>query len=192
MSRDNASQRVLQARATTVGNADSLANTIGMTLTDGAQCWVKDREHNYRFLKHSVLHPDGELVISPVDGHGRWVREAGLVGFAILQGGSRAGGHAAFSRYDKQHLVQFAVSPDGWVIYTGLVPRAAFAHGSADAQVGIGLLVCFATGQTEPYPGSAPNSAQALLLLSPGDRISLQTLSVSDLPAQGALHVVLL
>lgn len=192
MSRDNASQRVLQARATTVAHADSLTNTYGTTLPDGAQCWVRDRQHNYRFIKDSVLYADGELVVEPVDRQGRWVREAGLVGFAIVEDGMVPQGQAMFSGYAKQQLVQFALSADGYVIYTGAVPRPAFVRGSCDAAMVVGLLLEPATGGSTAYMQST-NSAQAMLLLAPGDKLSLQTSSVTDLmPALGELHAFLL
>src|SRR5882757_10916942 len=119
--RDNASQRILSPRRDTGGHDDSLRNTYGRTLLDGAQCYVVEEEANYRFLRHSVLHADGKFVVETVDHVGRWVRDQGLVGFALLDQGQLHEG--SFRDYKKYQLVQFAINGDGRIIYTGAVPR---------------------------------------------------------------------
>ena len=138
MSRDNAGQRILSPRQATQGHDSSLDNTLGMTLLNGAQCWVIEEEANYRFLKHSELHPDGKFVVETVDHQGRWVRESGTLGVAIIRDNK------------PQLLVQFAM--DGAkLVYTGNVSRlACIAASSEPPGVGISLeivrnkeLLCF-------------------------------------------------
>lgn len=125
MSRDNASQRILSPRDTAQGSDSSLKNTYGATLINGAQCFVIEEEANYRFLKHSVLHADGRFVVEPIDRSGRWVRESGTFGVAMLKGGvPQKSDPLLIGSYDPQLLVQFALS-EAKLVYTGNVPRLA-------------------------------------------------------------------
>ncbi len=184
---------VLPARRTTSGHDNSLQNTQGSRLTDGAQCFVIDRQANYRFLKGAVLHADGEFVVAPSDDQGRWIREQGLVGFAILHGGKVPEGEIQVSGYSEQRAVQFAVSPDGRVFYTGYPPRFAFIHGFAtDGAPGLGIVVQRAGGgDPAPVASEHKSSAQGWCLLQQGDWVALQLSSVASVPVVGALHIVL-
>lgn len=187
----SANTHVLPARRTASGHDNSLQNTQGARLADGAQCFVIDQQANYRFIKSSVLNADGTFVVAPSDSHGRWVREQGLVGFAILQDGKVPEGSVQCVGYKEHLLVQFAVSPDGWVIYTGIPPRFAFVHGFA-THGAPGLVVHRAgDGALEPIPGAHNNSVQASCLLQQGDRVSLQLAAVSTVSVVGGIHIVL-
>jgi len=194
MSKDNASQRILSPRRTAQGADDSLRNTLGRTLIDGAQCFVTEEQANYRFLQHSVLHADGRFVVEPVDHSGRWIREPGLCGFALLDGGKL--GEAGkpeplmFRGYNLCKLVQFALEPDGRVLYTGSVPRLGHLAGRSKVE---------ALRITVERPGSDPqffdgiDGAFGVAILRPGDVLSLRVLApqLPEAPVSGTLECLL-
>lgn len=194
MGRDNsnAGQRVLQARSYLKGSDDSLSNIIGVGLPDGAMCYVVEKQANYRFLKNSSLDPDGEIVIGPAgpDGCGRWVRESGTVGFALLSGGmitSDNNAGAAVARYVDTRLVQFALeSETGILVYTGAVPRMALVTAHAH---GATVTVFLNDGSDGAW-----RSASGVVELKTGSRLRLLAeLGDQDpITAQASLQVVLL
>lgn len=146
MGRDNsnAGQRVLQARSYLRGADDSLANIIGVGLPDGAMCYVVEKQANYRFVRGSALAPDDhDVVVEPVGGGGRWVRESGTIGFALLSNGVPDAPEQSqvtnIVRYAKAQLVQFALEAEtGIAIYTGAVARLAAVI--TDVQGGVPLV----------------------------------------------------
>ena len=169
MSRDNAGQRVLNARRVLCGAEESLENTFGGTLPDGAQCFVIEEQANYRFLQTCALPEDGQYVVMPKgDKRGRWVRAEGLVGFALLEGG-KLGDGGAFAGWTYQKLVQFEVTPKA-LVYVGSVPR--LAHFSAFAW---NLAVSVTLLQGDPRivcAGLAASSVSGAALIHPGERIT--------------------
>lgn len=198
MSKDNVGARHLSARQVTVGHSDSLVNTYGRTLPDGAQCWVVEEQANYRFLKSSELHADGTFVVMPVDGQGRWVREQGLVGFALLIGGKLAEAKPEqlevrpFLGYQKSMLVQFAEMPDGRIIYTGRTPRMAYVMGSAaGGGRSIGITRRTAAGESLGV-ASGMIAASTTLLLGSGDTLQLHTDDLTSEQALGQISITLL
>ena len=190
MGHDNASQRILSPRRDTAGSDNSLRNTLGRTLLDGAECFVTEEEANYRFLKHSVLHADGKFVVEPVDHAGRWVREQGLVGFALLDEGELHEG--TFRDYKKTQLVQFALNGDGRVIYTGTVPRKAFVVGRTGPQ-GFVALVATVSRDKETLHLAAQGGSQVftVFVIRPGDAISLNVAAVPEMSLPASLEIVL-
>ncbi len=165
MSRDNAGQRVLNARRQLCGSETSLENTFGRTLPDGAQCFVIEAQANYRFVAQCTLPGDGEYVVTPKgDRFGRWVRAEGLVGFALLEGGKQQAG-LIFSGYVYQKLVQFEVT-EGALVYIGSIPR--LAHLSAGAR---GIDIDITLEQGKPRVIASGGSASGVALLHPGERI---------------------
>lgn len=169
---ENVSKRILNPRKCIRGKEDALEGTFGKTLVDGAECYVIDKQANYRFLQDSELHADGEFVVMPVDRCGRWVREQGLVGFAALRAGV-PNDELVFARYAKEQCVQFASSPDGTVVYTGAVPRGAVIVGQAHiAETALVLMVLPVGADSYVVPG-IPDSVMHLAILHPGDRVSL-------------------
>lgn len=189
MSRDNASMRILSPRKRLRGD-ESLEGTFGATLLNGATCFVLDMEASYRFLKHSVLHADGEHVVMPFDRIGRWVREQGLVGFAALHGGS-PDKDLVFTGYKHEQLVQFASSLDGHVVYTGSIPRAAtIAAQAAQAEAALVLVVEPVRGDRYVVAGT-PESVCRLAVLHPGDKLSLHAAAVPNGQMRASLHVAL-
>lgn len=141
MGRDNSNvgQRMLQARSYLRGSDDSLANIIGVGLPDGAVCYVLEKQASYRFVKSSTLAPDEfGIVVEPVGSVGRWVRESGTVGFALLSGGAPDAPNAELStivNYGTAQMVQFALEKEtGILVYTGDVPRLAsvFVYASSE------------------------------------------------------------
>lgn len=194
MSRDNASQRILSPRQTTQGHDSSLKNTYGATLLNGAQCFVVEEEANYRFLQHSVLHADGKFVVEPIDRSGRWVREAGTFGVAILGDGvfSANGTDAdalVFRGYSQQQLVQFAINGLG-IIYTGAVPRMAFITGRCEPAAPTVVKI-----ERKPdvlafsSPGDLP--VTAMTMIYPGDCLKLECLEARGGSVRGELQVLL-
>ncbi len=156
MSRDNASQRILSPRQTTQGHDSSLRNTYGSTLVNGAQCFVIEEESNYRFLRHSELHADGKFVVEPIDQEGRWVRECGTFGIAIVKDNK------------PQLLVQFALDVTK-LVYTGNVARLACVAASS-VLPGLPMQIELDRGgELLVLPASEP-----MVLLKPGDRISIR------------------
>jgi len=182
MGRDNASNRILSPRHSVDGHADSLKNTLGATLHDGAQCFVTGEEANYRFLKHSVLHPDGKFVVEPQDRSGRWVRESGTFGVAVLRDGKFQDGKVG--GYQPQLLVQFAINGSK-LIYTGSVSRLACVTASAS--------MAFATSV---HIGSEKDTRKVLAtdvvsVINPGECVSIETTPPVDDDVTFALTVVL-
>ncbi len=194
MSRDNAGQRVLNARRKLCGGPDeSLENTFGRTLPDGAQCFVIEEQANYRLVHNCAFPEDGQYVVMPKgDRYGRWVRAEGLVGFALLEGG-RIGEDDQFNEYTYQKLVQFEVTPEA-LVYVGSIPR--LAHLSASAKNVAGLQVAFLQGAQcaarEVAFGSS-DSVTGAALVHPGERIVLHAVRLlRDSPVlNGSLRVVL-
>jgi len=134
MDKSNVGQRVLGARKRLRGGEDSLDSILGMQMPDGAQCFVISEQANFRFVSGSLLAADEHCVVVPAGPEsGRWVREGGLIGFAILKEGREvaATGAQRFSigKYAKQQLVQFSVSGDSVLVYTGSAPRLAIVDG---------------------------------------------------------------
>lgn len=170
MSRDNAGQRVLNARRTLRGNDDCLENTFGRTLPDGAQCFVIEEQANYRLVHNCAFPEDDRNIVMPKgDKFGRWMRAEGLVGFALLEGGKRTG--AVFGGWTYQKLVQFEVTPEA-LVYVGSVPR--LAHLSATANTGTVLDIVLLQGERR----AVQNGGAALL--HPGERIVLYGLAEGD------------
>ncbi len=159
--RDNASLRILSPRQTTQGHDSSLLNTYGKTLLNGAQCYVIEEEANYRFLANSVLHADGRFVVEPIDRSGRWVREGGTFGVAIIRDGK------------PQLLIQFAM--DGAkLVYTGNVSRlACIAASSAPSGVHLSLEI-ERDKELLTFPAAEP-----MVVLNPGDRIGVRCAPVA-------------
>lgn len=190
MGRDNsnAGQRVLQARKYLRGADDSLANIIGGGIIDGAVCFVIEKQANYRFLQSSTLAADEHgIVIEPVGGVGRWVRETGTMGFALLNGGVPDAPNASVSnivRYASAQLVQFALENDtGIVIYTGAVTRFALLVPYANTG--------FAPGVSVNHGDGAWHAACGVTELKTGSRLSMVAgVPVADMSA--SLQVILL
>lgn len=150
------------------GDENSLENTFGGTLPDGAQCFVIEAQANYRYLQNCKLPDDGEYIVMPKgDRRGRWVRAEGLVGFALLEGGKLNDG-GQFSEWKYQKLVQFEVTPKA-LVYVGSIPR--LAHFTAYAW---NLAVSVTLLQGDPRPvamGIAGASTSGAALIHPGERI---------------------
>mgnify|MGYP001588543273 CR=1 FL=1 len=111
MDRSNPGQRILSARRTTRGPLDSLETLVGIAMVDGAQCFVVEEQANYRYLADSKLPADGTFVVAPLGNRGRFVRESGLVGLALLEDGAlthnESGLTKIFTGYQQTKLVQF-------------------------------------------------------------------------------------
>jgi len=163
MSRDNAGQRVLNARRKLCGADESLENTFGRTLPDGAQCFVISEQANYRFVAQCALPDDGQYIVTPKgDKYGRWVRSEGLVGFALLEGGKLIDDR--FSGWTYQKVVQFEVTPDA-LVYIGSVSRLAHLSAAAKGSAEILLL------QGEPRVVASGLCPSGAAMLHPGERI---------------------
>ncbi len=188
MGTDNASRRILSPRTTTQGHDNSLQNTFGRTLLDGAQCYVTGEQANYRFLHGSVLHADGKFVVEPVDHSGRWVRECGTFGMALLKNGRVSPGDEELpmvGSYTQQLLVQFALN-GAKLIYTGAVQRIAYVVTSVTSPAGaVPVVVIEREGEK-----LLMQPAEPMALLHPGDCISVH-LSTTDIDARGSLTVAL-
>jgi len=206
----NVGARLLGARRTVRGNKDALENIIGHAIHDGAQCYVIEAQANYRFLAQSELRADGELVVAPVGNRGRWVRESGLVGMALLEAGATTARDeqmvVGFSNYTHSKLVQFewdegpSVGPDKvTVVYTGTVPRLALLLGSAQLLFDRGSAELFIrldnhgralTSASLAFAGHVACSGAAQLM--PGDKLSLcMRVSAPPVTGAGSLRVVL-
>lgn len=187
---ENVSKRVLNPRRCLRGPEQALEGTFGKTLVDGAECYVLDKQTNYRFVQRCELHADGEFVVMPADKTGRWIREQGLVGFAALRGGA-PGPELVFVGYAEEQLVQFASSPDGSVVYTGAVPRAATVVAQAEiADRALVLVVAPAKGKQYVVDGT-PQGATHLTVLHPGDKVSLHSAAVPSAEMRAGLFVSL-
>lgn len=66
-----------RARALGFGDGDALQNVITTPLPDGAECYVSSIRATFRLDKTSVALAQGEGVIVPVGGPGRWIRQDG-------------------------------------------------------------------------------------------------------------------
>jgi hypothetical protein len=200
----NAGTRVLGPRRTVRGNKDALENIIGQGLHDGAQCYVIEAQANYRYVAQSQLAPDGELVVATVGNRGRWVRESGLVGMALLEdGGASATSSdavAVFQSYTHFKLVQFALDdgPERSVIYTGAVPRLALLFASADLRFDRGSAELFIRVDSSARVASASSLVNAgyaacsgAAQLMPGDKLSLCLRATAGATGKGSLRIVL-
>lgn len=173
----NAGKRVLGARKRLRGTDDSLANILGVGIPDGAQCFVIDEQASYRFLKECMLAEDERFVVAAAGpGSGRWVRESGLVGFALLTGGIPIdiSNGCCFGDFRTKHLVQFAMNGIHRVVYTGTVKRLAIVN--ADVTDGFATLflngeivrtgiLFIETGDQFELRGSEPRGSAALQVL---------------------------
>lgn len=173
MDRSNAGQRILNSKRTLLGAEDALENYIGRALQDGCQCFVLEEQANFRFLASCGLKPDGAYVVAPHgDNHGRWVRESGLVGFALLEGGKLgADGSGIFGGYTYQKLVQFEMTPEA-LVYVGAVPRVAQLSATSPAPTDLRILLL--QGDARAIV-SGQGSISGAALLHPGERIQLCT-----------------
>lgn len=174
MDRSNAGQRILNSKLTLRGAEDALENYIGQALQDGCQCFVHAEQANYRFLASSQLKADGQYILAPHTGPGRWHRESGLVGFALLEGG-KLGDALFFSGYTYQKLVQFEVTPEA-LVYVGTIPRLAHLSAAHVGDIGIVLL----QGETR-LVASGCGSTNGAALLHPGERIRLRSETAFDI-----------
>lgn len=204
--RDNAGQRVLNARKTLTRGEHALANTIGQTLPDGAQCYVIEAQANYRWLLDSVLAPDGVFVLEAAGpGDGRWVRESGLTGFAMLHAGTI--GVVGFrddsteyqdflvGGYKSVQLVQFALDGDS-LIYTGAVPRLAIISAAASLEFDrgsgrLGIVVSGGQRTETKIELAGPVTTSRIAALEPGAHVSLMVSGQAEVRGTGSLHVVL-
>lgn len=194
MSRDNAGQRVLNARQALRGAEGCLENTFGRQIPDGAQCFVIEEQANYRLVHNCSLPEDDRYVVIPYgDRYGRWVRAEGLVGFALLEGGkpepSKDGSQLIFRGYSYQKLVQFEMTDEA-LVYIGSVPRVAHVSAAAGGlHVHIEILMN-GPPQVVGY-GECPSGAA---MIHPGARIALCSLATDHDELSGrvaALRVVL-
>jgi len=200
----NADKRILNPRKTVLGARDSLENTLGATLHDGAQCYVIGEQANYRFSMHSKLPLRPPYIIQPIDAKGQWVRESGLVGFAVLSDGKLDAQSCRFTDYEHESLVQFEMQQDE-LVYVGTVPRLALIDAGATlsfeidplafAPVKLGVTVhmkdvaqMLATNCERP--GHA--TVNSTCLLQPGARIVLHVSRTEVLATANALNVILL
>lgn len=200
----NADKRILNPRKTVLGHRDALENALGATLHDGAQCYVLAEQANYRFSLNGQLPIAPPYVIRPIDGKGQWVRESGLVGFAVLSDGRLDEQLCRFVEYQHQSLVQFEMQ-ENELVYVGAVPRLALLDASASlsferdpnafAPVKLGVTVhtkdvtqmlatnCERQGHT---------SVSTTALLQPGARIVMHVSCTGVLATANALSVILL
>jgi hypothetical protein len=197
--RSNVGERVLGARKTTQGSRDALENIVGHALHDGAQCYVIEEQANYRFVATSELPPDGRLVVAPLGNRGRWIRESGLVGFAMLEKGTprpEEGERAwIFADYATTHLTQFKAE-GGIVRYVGQPPRLTLIYGAADLRVSsqVEVFVVVANQARVVAAGHLAHSGNVsvagVALLMPGDTLVLRARgAIND--GTGSLRVVL-
>ncbi len=174
--KSNAGHRILGARGALRGSDDSLENILAQGLPDGAQCFVLAEQANFRLIKTCELAPDDHVVVKPVGPDaGRWVRETGLMGFALLNGGSQLGEDGVFGKYQTQQLAQFAMNGDTKVIYTGTVKRLA-------------LLGCLSS-EADALPELNGTKIRGFCFLSPGDELLIRSTPRDG--AVGALQIVL-
>ncbi len=202
--RSNVGERLLGTRKTVQGTQDALANIIGGGLNDGATCYVIQEQANYRFVASSQLAPDGKLVVATVGNRGRWIREAGLVGLALLDSGllppessDFPGLTRCFADYKQKTLAQFELQ-EGAALYVGTVPRLAlvfgsadlaFERGGADLYVRVDNEVKIVTSSPAEVAGFVACSGSVLLM--PGDRLSLCVRLTGPASGSGSLRVVL-
>lgn len=189
--RSNAGQRILNSKRTIRGAEEALENYIGHSLQDGCQCFVIEEQSNYRFLAASKLPADGKHIVAPhttpQNGPGRWVRESGLAGFALLESGTLKEGR--FRDYKYQMLVQFEMKGSE-LRYLGTVPRAALFFGTSEEQVNVVLL----QGELPRIVAGGKRGDQGAAgcaILHPGDRVVMCSDACESPPRAGALQVIL-
>jgi hypothetical protein len=68
-----------RARALGFGDPGALQNVITDPLPDGAECYVTSIRATFRLDKGSAAAAQGEYVIPPVGGPGRWIRQDGAL-----------------------------------------------------------------------------------------------------------------
>lgn len=180
MDRSTAGQRILGSRTKLLGSNESLETIIATALTDGAICFVTDEGANYRYYANSELPQSLPYVVVPSIKHGRWIREGGSVGFAILWGnGERVAHegeaplHTDLCRSFKSEapVVQFEMDNTG-VKYVGPHPRLALTLLSAVTKVDRGGGVIELGQMKAPFTGEPQRpSICGVRLLAPGDRV---------------------
>lgn len=190
---------MLGARKTTQGSQDALENIVGGGLHDGAQCYVIEEQANYRFVATSTLEADGKLVVTPLGGRGRWLRESGLVGFAMLEGGTPRPEEGErgwiFADYGASHLTQFTAEGD-MVRYVGKPPRLAHVYGAASLRVASQVEVFVVIANQARIVAAAHLahsgnvSVAGVALIMPGDTLVLRARGAID-GGSGSLRVVL-
>lgn len=74
MIQSSTAYRQLGMRTRRLGAVDSLENIVSSPLPNGAECWVVEDAAVYRFDKESSETADGEQIIAPIAGGGRWYR----------------------------------------------------------------------------------------------------------------------
>lgn len=190
---------MLGARQTTQGSQDALENIVGGGLHDGAQCYVIEEQANYRFVATSTLEADGRIVVAPLGGRGRWLRESGLVGFAMLEKGTPCVEEGErgwiFADYESSYLTQFKAE-GGIVRYVGHPPRLALIYGAASLRVSsqVEVFVVIANQlrvvAAAHLSHSGDVSVAGAALLMPGDALVLRARgAIND--GAGSLRVVL-
>lgn len=66
-----------RARALGFGDSGALQNVITHPLPDGAECFVTSIRATFRLNKQSTAAAQGEFIVQPVAGPGRWIRQDG-------------------------------------------------------------------------------------------------------------------
>ena len=200
MDNSNAGQRVLGARKTVRGQKDSLENLPSHGLHDGASCYVIEEQANYRYVQGSTLEPDGRFVVMPVGNKGRFVRESGLTGFAMLDEGtlSPRGDILAFKGYLSSNRVQFKLTEEGDAMYVGTVPRLAIVSGVAQLEFGNGMADLFLgiASQRLLFASTSASasgfaSVSSMYQLMPGDRVFLGAAFSRIGAGKGSLRILL-
>lgn len=192
--RSNAGQRILNSKRTIRGAQEALENYIGHALQDGCQCFVHEEQANYRFLASSKIKADGKYIVAPHTGPGRWFRESGLVGFALLENGTLREG--TFQDYKYQMLVQFEMREEG-LVYVGTVPRVALFFGTSESAPQITIVVTQKELARSVGRVSIDGHVSGSTVLHPGDRVALRGVPPehhpveAHLPPSGFLQVIL-
>lgn len=198
--RSNAGERTLGARKTARGHKDALENIVGHALHDGAQCFVIEEQANYRFVAGSELPESDKYIVAPLGKRGRWIRESGLVGLALLEAGRLRHGpeSGTFAEYKPQALAQFELLPDGGVRYIGTVPRVAFVAATASlgarALLYIGLINQGVVIAAAADANLVDQACTGVVQLMPGDTLVLRARLRDGLVSEGSsgsLRVVL-
>lgn len=68
-----------RVRALGFGDSGALQNVITDPLPDGAECYITSIRATFRLDKQSAAAAQGEYVIPPVGGPGRWIRQDGAL-----------------------------------------------------------------------------------------------------------------
>lgn len=199
----SADKRILSARRWLRGPRDALDNIIGLQLDEGTQCYVIEEQANYRFTSTCSLPVDGRFVVRPNGGNGKWVRESGLSGFALLERGTVQVDPgicdiAMFGEFKEQQVVQFE-QVKGAVRYIGSVPRVALIFGSAELAFDRGSAELYVSVDSQGVAIAQAHLATAgsmavstMAMLMPGDSISLRARSKEHASGTGSLRAVLL